>query len=72
MQELAHARTSAELIRERRAELGLTQQALAARAELALATVVRAERGDDFTIGTIRAIARALDVRPAELVGDDA
>jgi transcriptional regulator with XRE-family HTH domain len=54
-----------ELIRRVRLRLGLSQQALAVRARVSQPTVSRVERGhlDELTLATVRAVARAIDVR---------
>jgi transcriptional regulator with XRE-family HTH domain len=58
-------------IRARREAAGLTQQQLAARAELALSVLTKLEQGKatDPKLSTLRALARALGVTLDELVG---
>ncbi len=51
-----------------RLKRNLTQYELAAKAGLGVATVIRIERGNDTTLGTIEALAKALHVNPARLV----
>ena len=56
-------------IRQRREELGLTQQRLAELAGLAIRTVVRAERGTNKrggTVRTLRCIAEVFDTARRE------
>ncbi len=56
----------ARMIRERRLELGLTQQQLAERSETIYQQVYRYERGlDRITAGRLHRIAEALGVGPA-------
>jgi DNA-binding XRE family transcriptional regulator len=57
-------------LRELRIRAALTQADLADRAGLARTTVVRLEQGDpNSTPTTLRKLARALKVKPAELLG---
>lgn len=61
----------AKRLKALRAERGLTQAALAARAGLALAYVGRLEIGQhDPSLSTLRALARALRVPVGQLAGD--
>ncbi|HEX8966375.1 MAG TPA: helix-turn-helix transcriptional regulator [Chloroflexota bacterium] len=46
----------------------LTQQQLAARAAVARSTIVEIEHGGEARFETIRKLATALDVQPAELM----
>lgn len=47
----------------------LTQAALAKAAKVSVVTIVRAEQGHPVQLSTIRAIAEALGVEPAALLG---
>jgi len=54
-------------IRELREAKGLSQERLAARAEVATKTVRRAETGGSVSSRTLTKLARALGVQPGEL-----
>lgn len=58
------------IIRAARQQAGITQQTLAERAGLALKTLSRIENGEDMNLSTLTAIAAALDMTPAELLGE--
>ena len=63
--------TSSEIgtrVRSLREAKGLSQQAVAARAQVALRTLVRIEQGEDTKVGTLSLVASALGVPVAELV----
>ena len=57
------------IISKRRAELGLSQQAAASRAELSISGWQLIERGtvENPTLDTARAIASALDLKMADI-----
>ena len=57
-------------LREIREAQALSQRALAAKAAVTQATIVRAERGEDIYPSTHRKLADALGVDPRELVGE--
>ena len=60
-------------VRDWREELGLSLHELAARSEVAASTIQKVETGQMVpSIAVLLKIARGLDRRPAELVGDDA
>jgi len=59
-------------IRAARQRAGITQQALAERAGLALKTLSRIENGEDMNLSTLTAIAAALDIPLGELVDQGA
>jgi len=59
-------------IRTARQRAGITQQALAERAGLALKTLSRIENGEDMNLSTLTAIAAALDIPLGELVDQGA
>jgi transcriptional regulator with XRE-family HTH domain len=62
-----------ELIRLLRRRKGWTQRELAQRAGVTQTTIVRLERGDtEPVISTIRKVAEALGVPPAEILGEGA
>jgi transcriptional regulator with XRE-family HTH domain len=70
-----HRRVSSEhealgrAIRERRAELGISQEALAERADLHRTYVGGIERGErNVSFGNLLKLARALRVQPSELL----
>lgn len=67
MQELAPANPGLS-IRQARTAAGLTQQTLAERAGIALRTLARIEQGEDARLGTLEAIAAALDTSLATLL----
>lgn len=67
VQELTRAVTDVNVRRAREAA-GLSQERLAARAGLSTRTVARIEGGEDTTIGTLAAIARALGVAVVDLI----
>ena len=62
--------TTGLLIRMARLERGWSQQELGSRAQLSISTINAVETGADIRIGTLHAIARALDVPASELVGE--
>jgi transcriptional regulator with XRE-family HTH domain len=53
-----------------RLEAALSQEELAARARVSRMTIVRAEQGKPVRLSSVRKIARALRVRPRDLMGD--
>lgn len=55
-------------LRELRQRRGLTQEQLAVKAGVYSRTVRRIEQGEDTTLGTLEAIAAALDMTAAELL----
>ena len=55
-------------LRLRRHEAALTQVELARRAGVTAVTIVRLEAGHPARMSTIRKLARALKVKPAELM----
>jgi transcriptional regulator with XRE-family HTH domain len=59
-----------EAIRQRRGELGITQEDLATAAEVAPTSVVRLENGEIRRprVGTIQRLSEALDMDPQELL----
>ena len=58
-------------VRRRRREAGLSQEELAERADVHRTFVGRVERGEtSATVQTIVKLARALDVKPADLMRD--
>ena len=60
-----------ERLKRQRTRRALTQAELAERAGVAVATVARIERNEiEPRMPTLRKLARALDVDPAELVED--
>ena len=63
--------TTGSRIRRARLERGWSQQELGSRARLSISTIndVEAERAD-LRLGTLHAIALALDVPASELVGE--
>lgn len=67
MQEHAPARPG-EQIRERRLDQGKSQQTLATQAGISLRTLARIEAGEDMHLGTLRALATALDVPVTDLL----
>ena len=62
--------TTATKVRRLRLAAGLTQQDLAARADLALRTIARIESGEQATVSTLQAIAQVLDVTIADLLAE--
>jgi transcriptional regulator with XRE-family HTH domain len=58
-------------IKEARVAAGLTQQALAFKAGIALRTLSHIENGEDTKLSTLRAIAGVLDVPLTDLISDD-
>ena len=58
---------NARLLRVRRQEAALSQRDLALRANVGVATIVRLEEGGEGQPRTIRALARALRVKPSDL-----
>ena len=60
--------TTGRIIRARRESAGLSQQALATRAGIAIRTLARIEQGEDMRLGTLTQIAQALDVPVADLL----
>jgi transcriptional regulator with XRE-family HTH domain len=59
-------------VRRAREQALLTQEELATRARIGLTTLNRIERNHaDPQFRTIRKIAKALDVNPRDLIGDD-
>lgn len=65
--------TNGLLLKNRRLELGLTQDDLAKKAGVSRSTIVRMERGDDASfIGPVRrALADALELDAEAFSGDD-
>lgn len=61
MPDIANARLG-QTIRSVREGRGLSQQVVATRAEVATRTLARLERGEGSTVGTLVAIAAALDL----------
>jgi DNA-binding XRE family transcriptional regulator len=57
-------------LREIRLEQALSQRALATKADVTQATIVKAEAGADVRPSTHRKLADALGVQPRELVGE--
>lgn len=51
-----------ERIKERRKELGLSQQQVAERAEMTYQSVLNAESGKSCTLETLKKICKALDL----------
>jgi transcriptional regulator with XRE-family HTH domain len=65
--------TQGERVRLLRRRRGWTQRELAERAGVTHTTIVRLERGgSDPNISTIRKVAEALGVSPAEVLGEGA
>lgn len=64
------ATTTGDRVRSAREAAGLSREALAARAGVALRTLARIELGEDMRLGTLTSIARALDVSVVDLVAD--
>lgn len=66
----AHRRAFGERVRGLRVQLGLSQEALAERADLHRTYVGSVERGErNISLDKIYALAEALDVSAAELLG---
>jgi transcriptional regulator with XRE-family HTH domain len=61
--------TSGELLQERRLAAGITQAELAERSGVDVRTIERIEAGNKPQQATVRALARALRVRYAALLG---
>jgi transcriptional regulator with XRE-family HTH domain len=61
-----------ENLREMRRRAALTQGELADKAGVGITTIVRIETGEitEPRVSTLRKLAQALDVSPAELLGD--
>jgi transcriptional regulator with XRE-family HTH domain len=57
-----------EQLRRLREERAMSQRDLASAAGVSQATVVRAERGEDTRHVTVRKLAKALKVEPADLM----
>jgi transcriptional regulator with XRE-family HTH domain len=58
-------------LRDLRVRRALTQEELAVKADVGTNTVARLERNESEPhMSTLRKLARALDVDPAELIGD--
>jgi transcriptional regulator with XRE-family HTH domain len=57
-----------QIIRALRETAGLSQQSLATKAGVAIRTLARIEQGEDMRLGTLSAIAVALDVGVSELL----
>ena len=58
-------------LRRRRVRKALTQEELARKARLTTASVARIERNEtEPRMSTLRKLAKALDIDPAELVGE--
>jgi transcriptional regulator with XRE-family HTH domain len=60
---------AAPALREERVRAALTQQELAERSGVARSTIARIETGDQASIPTVRRLARALGLEPADLMG---
>ena len=61
-----------EQVRERRRDLGLSQERLARNADVSLPTISRLERGSGVPkVALLRRIARALGVSLSSLVDDE-
>jgi transcriptional regulator with XRE-family HTH domain len=61
--------TSGELLQERRLAAGITQAELAKRSGVDVRTIERIEAGNKPQQATVRALARALGIRYAALLG---
>jgi transcriptional regulator with XRE-family HTH domain len=59
-----------EKVRELRQARGLSQEQLAVKAGLYSRTIRRIEQGEDFTFGSLTAIATALDTTTGELLAE--
>jgi transcriptional regulator with XRE-family HTH domain len=61
-----------ERLKETRRRAALTQGELADKAGVSITTIVRIETGEitEPRVSTLRKLARALDVTPAELLGE--
>jgi transcriptional regulator with XRE-family HTH domain len=71
MAEIPDSNTSVgSRIRQLRQDQGLSQEQLAVKAGLYSRTIRRIEQGEDFTFGSLTAIAVALDLPLAELVDE--
>lgn len=64
--------TTSKAVKDERVAVGMTQQALATKADIALRTLARIEAGEDCNISTLARIAVALDIPLLRLVGPDA
>jgi transcriptional regulator with XRE-family HTH domain len=69
MQNFAPPKEVGRRVRLRREALGLSQQALASQAGLAIRTVANVERGQDATMDTLRRLADVLGASADELLG---
>lgn len=64
------AYVTGDRVRVARTAAGLTQQTLATKAGIATKTLSRIEGGEDVRLGTLTAIAVALDMTVADLLAD--
>lgn len=65
---VAHANPLGTEVRRRREAAGLSQQALASRANIAMRTLARIEQGEDVRLATLDALAAALGTTSAVLL----
>jgi transcriptional regulator with XRE-family HTH domain len=71
MAKIPPATSIGDRVRQHRQNQGLSQEQLAVKAGLYSRTIRRIEQGEDFTFGSLAAIAAALDIDPAALMSDD-
>lgn len=64
--------TMGEKLRDYRKRAVLTQEELAERSGVGVATIIRIERGqiDEPRVSTVRKLAGPLEVEPRDLIGD--